>query len=388
MKAVVRSPLSPFSFLTEMVLLCLCAAGQGREISTPGAVHGANADGTVGNPTEVCITGVPGWTMEKDSSVHAAHSEGDKIMKVDGVPELGWGKGKNCTFIGALEAALAVTDHPAKYSDLMGWSGMAFRVRWYVGNDNSGACPSAAVGEFEDETAAVQKYSGWSAFADFDPTPSALLRFKDKITASIDKGMPVLLYDPGWDVAVAYGYEKGGDRLFLRSYTDNFSQIDLASSPALIYINEKYAEPPSRRDAFIDALNLAVSNWHREAMVREKGQYLYGELGFDKWMQDYTNFKSLSEEAQKTTAHASRFCYMTLLDCRAAAATFLDEHSDAVNEEARICLKRAADICRRQLPDEIAMGTPNGVPEHLLKAKEEFSEVIAEIGKALAAERH
>ena len=37
--------------------------------------------------------------------------EGSKVW-IEGVPSLGWGKERECTFAGALSAALAVTDHP------------------------------------------------------------------------------------------------------------------------------------------------------------------------------------------------------------------------------------------------------------------------------------
>jgi hypothetical protein len=70
---------------------------------------------------------------------------------LEGVPALSWDSGKLCTFIGALEAALAVTEHPHSYTDLMGWSGLAFRIGWYRGDDGSLGCPSAAVGEFPEE---------------------------------------------------------------------------------------------------------------------------------------------------------------------------------------------------------------------------------------------
>ena len=80
---------------------------------------------------------------------------------LDNVPALGWGKGKECTFAGALEAAMAVTDHPCKYSDIMGFTSLAFRVRWFKGPDGRGICPSCAVGEMEEEIRAAERATGW-----------------------------------------------------------------------------------------------------------------------------------------------------------------------------------------------------------------------------------
>ena len=48
-----------------------------------------------------------------------------KILPAE-IPPLGWGKEKECTFIGALEAALKSLDQEADYVDLMGMSAAAF----------------------------------------------------------------------------------------------------------------------------------------------------------------------------------------------------------------------------------------------------------------------
>ena len=52
-------------------------------------------------------------------------------MKVlDGVPTLSWEKDGQTTYCGALAAALSTTDYPYSYVDLMGLSGLAFRIMW------------------------------------------------------------------------------------------------------------------------------------------------------------------------------------------------------------------------------------------------------------------
>ena len=48
----------------------------------------------------------------------------DVKVWIESVPLLGWGKDRECTFAGALEAALAVTEHPCNYSDIMGLTGL------------------------------------------------------------------------------------------------------------------------------------------------------------------------------------------------------------------------------------------------------------------------
>jgi len=67
-----------------------------------------------------------------------------------------------------LEAALAVTDHPYKYSDIMGFTGLAFRTRWFCGNERGRWCPSSAAGEMPEAAQAVAKATGYSG-AGFQP---------------------------------------------------------------------------------------------------------------------------------------------------------------------------------------------------------------------------
>jgi len=89
----------------------------------------------------------------KENPVAKVKRDGAKVW-IDDVPELGWGKGRGCTYAGALSAALAVTAHPVPYDDIMGLSGLAFRVRWWISATEPGKrlwCPSTPVGEFPEE---------------------------------------------------------------------------------------------------------------------------------------------------------------------------------------------------------------------------------------------
>ena len=81
-------------------------------------------------------------------------------LVIEGVPKLAWGAGKDCTFPGALEAAMALTEHPHNYADLMGLSGLAFRVRWCNEDTGTRWCGSCPIGEMPDEQAAVARTEG------------------------------------------------------------------------------------------------------------------------------------------------------------------------------------------------------------------------------------
>lgn len=78
------------------------------------------------------------------------------------IPRLGWGMRKECTYCGALEAALTLTDYPFDYATIMGLNGIAFRTRWYQGPpDYQRWCPSSCVGEFPEEDEWFLQSSDW-----------------------------------------------------------------------------------------------------------------------------------------------------------------------------------------------------------------------------------
>ncbi|MAF11821.1 hypothetical protein CMK11_15345 [Candidatus Poribacteria bacterium] len=69
-------------------------------------------------------------TMTPLSTATVSH-EGDTAL-IQGLPKFGF-PAKMSTYVGALEAALAVTEHPYDYTHLMGVSGLAFRTRAFRG---------------------------------------------------------------------------------------------------------------------------------------------------------------------------------------------------------------------------------------------------------------
>jgi hypothetical protein len=68
---------------------------------------------------------------------------------------------KTCTFAGALEAALSLTECPYSYEEIMVLSGMAFRTRWYDGENGPTGCPCAPVGETPDVKKRLPAAIGW-----------------------------------------------------------------------------------------------------------------------------------------------------------------------------------------------------------------------------------
>ena len=276
---------------------------------------------------------------------------------IPGVPKLAWGMGRECTFVGALEAAMSVTDHCFSYVDLMGLSGLAFRVRWSNDETDPKWCRSCAIGEMPDERQAIAQLTGWSLPMEvqFAPMPAEArldrTAIQARVVASIDAGRPVVAYTPALDMAVVYGYEDSGRTLLLNDYhrTEQPYRLPVDKlGPLQTYLGE-YSAPPSRRDALISALQIAVQNWRR--LCHDGGiagrEYWYGEAAFRAWRKDLERFSALSEHMQESLLGLDGWNLVSVHDARHAAVAFLQERASDVNGVARPALERAATQYQR-----------------------------------------
>jgi hypothetical protein len=271
---------------------------------------------------------------------------------IDGVPDLNWGTRRECTFCGAFEAALAVTDQPHTYTNLMGYTAQAFRVRWYKGHTGQTWCPSSPCGEFPDEIAAAQKATGWRFRMEMrlDQENPDMADLAPDIVASIDKGVPVIGYEPGLNAGVIYGYENNGEMLLMRDYmTRDSDTLCIAPSKlgAFLIMLQERTVPPSRRDAIVEGLGLAVTNARRDPMQAPKGQYHYGDAALSEWAGDIAKAGDLSEGERKNLFFVSWWNYTSLHDARLAGAVFLRDAA-SVLPAAADALRAAADAYGKQ----------------------------------------
>jgi hypothetical protein len=315
---------------------------------------------------------------------------------IKGVPALRWGHGKDVTFIGSLEAGLAVTDRPYSYSDLMGYSGMAFRMRWFRGDTGQRGSTSCVVAEFPEEYLAIERATGWHIENKVEGLVGTfrdqcdMTRFAVDIVASIDAGMPVLTYPPHWNVAVVYGYENEGKKLLLRDYDkgDETLEIDTAELvPFLVFLEDK-GKPLSPRDAFLEGLRVAVINWNREPLYNEYngGRYFYGPAGFELWQED-VKFRAASAEEPKESGFGDSWTMDSLRDARSAGVAFLREHAGLLGEAGQAALERAAELYEQEAEMLRSENRETKNADEFCKYLEKLcaieSEVVAQIVKAL-----
>ncbi|MBT5712466.1 sigma-70 family RNA polymerase sigma factor [Candidatus Poribacteria bacterium] len=269
---------------------------------------------------------------------------------IDGVPSLSFMQ-TFCTYVGALEAAMAVTAHPYGYTDLMGVSGLAFRLRWYDAPEQKW-CPSSAVGEGAAEAAAIAKATGWQSrailFEDWE-NPN-VGRYADQITAAVDAGLPVVTYDDGLNCATIYGYENGGDKLHIRTYFDKAAPVarDISKVGPMLEFLEDYTEPMRPREAIEASLRIAVDHWAAERGAWSVDRYLYGQAAYDRWFAHLDSMSEMPPDELDGFRDVSLWNYGSLVDARREAAAYLLRAADGLTGEARAAVTRAGGIYRAE----------------------------------------
>jgi hypothetical protein len=284
-------------------------------------------------------------------STNVRHEKGRTV--IDGVPPLAWGKDRECTFAGALESALAATDHPLTYPQIMGLTALTFRTRWYRGRSGTHWSPSSAIGEGPDEITTIQKASGWSFRMEVPAGdgPGQMVQFVPDILDSINGGLPALVYDDMMNMSVAYGYEEEGAKLLLRSYGRQSDRVLAPSAklgPLLLLLNA-WKEPMPFEQALVLGLQAAVRNHHRKTAPAPMGGYEYGDSAFEAWMSDIANTEGLSPIEKENLFAVSYWNFDCLFDARLTAPAFLTECAEVIGGRAKGLLQRAARHFEQEL---------------------------------------
>jgi hypothetical protein len=237
----------------------------------------------------------------------------------------------------------------------MGYSGLAFRVRWYRRYDQPDWCPSSPVGEFSEEIYTVGSAIGLSiaqrsVMGNSQDRPH-MERFAGEIKESIDAARPVVGYpDKDLNVAVAYGYEDAGGRTtFLwNAYGRSGLRVPTEQVGPWLMLLRDLGEPMGPKAALVQALT--TPNWRRsrlEPWNRQPGQqasYLYGQEALRQWREDIGRADEFEPELRKKLFFVSWWCFDCLENARHAAARFLNERSRELDGQARSALAQAAGI--------------------------------------------
>jgi len=270
----------------------------------------------------------------------AVMKDGGKVY-IKGVDRLQWGKGQDCTFMGALTAMARYLGDDVTYDYLMGVSGMAFRVQKW----EQGWCPSAAcVGPGYDTQAKAfgalgykMGFPGW--YAD-KPEVDKIAGMREPIMKSIGKGYPVLFED--MDHGLIVGYSDDGKKLIYRSYFDKNGEYSRAKQwPWDILVLEEKGKPVDRHTAVRDSLRIALE----EAETEKFNGYYSGWAAYDQWITALLDeAKFADKKFADGAAQPNRFMYAVLADGRASAVRYLRSVQAELGNESKPHLLKAAAL--------------------------------------------
>jgi len=279
----------------------------------------------------------------------------DGRVWIDGIPELAYGRSGVTTYAGALEAALAVTSHPYSYDDIMGYTGLAFRTRWYRRLDTPGWCPSSAVGEMGPEIRKTEAATGWRfelihrMEREDDPH---MEDFSEQMASAIESGLPVVGYSNRriLDCAVAHGCERRSDGIYFlwQGYNEDQSgwKHEKETGPQQLIITEH----DSPADERVSLRRAFTEDWRQRALPANnpakdvEAEYRYGAHALETWADDLAHHDDFTEEQRGKLFFVSWFAHSTLICARAAAARFLTQHAQTAQGDVADALRRAATL--------------------------------------------
>ncbi len=295
--------------------------------------------------------GFPSWPklvaqLEPPHSADRVRRKDGRVW-LEGVPRLRWGSSVEPTYLGALEAAFRASDRPLELVNLMGDSGLCFRLRWGITSDRDAWCGSGPCGEWPAEVAALNRATGY-VFEWDDPRPMPASQI-EKIVACIDRGEPVLGYPLQMDMGIVFGYEEGGQKLVVSDYwAREEAQVIAATEAKMLGLFLIRREPPAARAVAARAgLELALQRWKEGVVERDRGTgstYFYGPAGYARWIADLERADALSEEQRRNLWHISSWTYSSLHANRSGhAAEYLRKHVQyfPVGARAKLELARA-----------------------------------------------
>lgn len=306
---------------------------------------------------------LPCVSADLDQPVVSAATEMDDPYRngkyVRGTPPYRGFSERVCSLAGALETALAATPRPCSYADLMGYSGLAFRTRWFHNPDRAqtpyGSGPWHPVsphGEQAEVLEAISAATGWlfrlETFA-----PEDRLR-RDQLTTdlvlSVYSGLPVVV---GYrtDLGVAHGYHIWSMNYLLRHQQApdetpwRIPYTDEGIHGPFIFPAGNHREQADGREAFTASLRIALQNQQERPA---EGPFLFGEAAQTAWRQALASADTLSPEDRGLLFMVNQWTLLHLWDARRAAAAYLEGHRSLVDGAAQPQLDTAIEAYRRE----------------------------------------
>jgi len=269
---------------------------------------------------------------------------------IEGIEPLSWDSGEIISFIGCVRRVLAHYGEQHNYMYLMGISGAAFRLHFF-----DGWCPSSPDPGCGFNCSAVllrtlgRKSEEHFMKTQFHEMPGALdaEQMKQKITESIDKGVPVVAIDivhvPEWGIIT--GYQNNKQDFLCRSYFDyGIEDYNIAEKTPWIAltIGEK-GEALSGEEAVRQSLALA----HHVGVTEKFDNYFSGTAALKAWIASLENEASFatvsaSEANMADPCGANAWIYETFRASKPVAAEFVRTYAGVFGQMNNAALELAS----------------------------------------------
>jgi hypothetical protein len=270
------------------------------------------------------------------------------MIILQGIRGLSWQDGEMNTFIASLQRALEFLGEDHTYSALMGLSGSAFRLQIH----RTGLCPSGP-----DATCGFDSAGHVLKTLRLDHrilrSADGEERIRSAVSNSIAAGRPAIAIDlikvPDWGLIVGTDDQDRYQALTFYNEQKNKPQ-PAENEPWTIYLLGERLGPVDRDQAEMHSLFLLRNLLEN----RSYGAYHTGLEGLERWLEILGSIgKFLAGSSQRRGDHllGNYWNYITLIDARRAARTYLQEEiryrrfdNDAVYRKMGDLFGREAEI--------------------------------------------
>lgn len=289
---------------------------------------------------------------------------GHDYLIIEDVRVLGFGKGMDCSWAGALFTALESMGEQTTYETVMGVSGACWRIAFTPVWDYSSVDGLVA---YDYATPGYKAY-GYNPIRSECADKKVRKMERQKILKSIKNKKPPIAINlrvaPEWGVIT--GYLDNGKRLLCRTYYDEeifnkkFStekelhefQEEMNKTNRYLYVDnwpfiilhfDEKGVVPSHSENFINSLKIKLDSMS----ITENRGYKMGYGAFEAWIEgllDEDWFRHADNKGFARRLSVNHFCMLALVDARRSAAAYLNRSVDLFNGPIRDLILEMVDV--------------------------------------------
>jgi len=260
---------------------------------------------------------------------------------------LEWEKGMDCTWAGAMYAALHYMGEPYTYEQIMGMSGACYRIAFTEVWDWSATDALVAYDYCSILFDAIGYEQIWANRIDKNERSEERKRIQSDILGNKPVVAINLRIAPEWGIIT--GYSEAGKTLYCRTYFDKEylnEKMDYLESDfwpfLIIHFGEK-KEKPSDIDILKASLRALIESFE----IKCESGYYQGEQAYEKWMEGLKDESLWNEGSSKEDIDrrlgVNDSTLLNLIDARYSAGQYLAECVEFVDKKVSLLLSEMAE---------------------------------------------